>query len=80
MRDLRHANPAHAELRQGVLQVGLVVGLERPGHHRARHHAERPGLREIGLQREVRRRVALVRDDREAMVDDMAVAVEQAPA
>ncbi len=75
--DLRDADPVRAELRQHVHQVGLVVGLERAGHDGAGDHAERLGHRQVFIERKVRRRVALVRHDRETMVDDVAMAVEQ---
>src|SRR5262249_12525738 len=71
-------DPAGAELAERVHQIGLIVGLERAGYHRTGGDAERLHLRQIILQREVRWRIALVGHDREAVIDDVAMAVEQA--
>jgi hypothetical protein len=78
VRDLRHPHPARAEARQHILQIGLVVRLERPRDDRAGLDAQRPGFGEIGFERKGRGHVALIRHDREAMVDDVTMAVEQA--
>jgi hypothetical protein len=75
--ELRHADPTHAQPGQGVDQVGLIVGLEGPGHDRAADDPQRLGERPVIGQRELGRRVALVGHDRKAAVDDMQVAVEQ---
>jgi len=77
VRNLRDADPTGAEPRQDVHQIGLVVGLERARHHRTGDDAQRLDLSEIIFERKVRRRVALVRHDREAVIDDVAMAVEQ---
>jgi hypothetical protein len=79
VRNLRDADPTGAEPRQDVHQIGLVVGLERARHHRTGDDAQRLDLSEIIFERKVRRRVALVRHDREAVIDDVAMAVEQPP-
>jgi hypothetical protein len=67
------------EPRQDVHQIGLVVGLERARHHGAGDDAQWLGLRQIILEWKVRRRIALVGHDRETMIDDVAVTVEQPP-
>jgi hypothetical protein len=77
-RKLRDADPAGAELGQDVHQIGLIEGLERTRDDGAAGDAQRLGLGQVVGEPEIRRRIALVGDDRKAVVDDVAMAVEQA--
>src|SRR5207248_5338595 len=50
---------------------------DRARDDRTGHDAKSLGPRQVVLERKMRRRVALVRYDREAVVDDVKMAVEQ---
>ena len=76
LRHLRDADETGAEPRERVHQVRLVVRLEGSGDDGAAPHIKRGHPRAVVLDREGRRQIALVGDQRKPPVDDVKVGVE----